>query len=447
MFDISQAQGIIGVGLSGGVGRRSRPLTLKAAGYLRSKGAVRLLGKRVINWIIDALKQQGVTTYLMVTKGKENRYQVKRLIGYGEHLGINVRYSHSRFDKLDHGSADATIMNLEHFRIEQPAFVFPMDSIIDIDLAACVKQHERTGAIITVCVTEVPASQVVDTYGVIVADETRRVVEFVEKPGPARAVELQEQTSTDRLLINAGFYLVDSKALRELGHEREIRKMRETSLDFGRDLLPWLVRQGRPVYVFPVERVGDLGNIPAYLDTMLRVLRGEFRSAQATLGPPTFPERQVWVEPETLHAKDPWSGKTLAERMKSGEVHIGPRVRIGKYVQIAAGVTLEECNVDDECEIYANATIRRSSIGEGSIVGPFAVVEDSVTGVMVEIQSSKGARTHIEGYTAVGDEVTIRAGVHLEDHVLVYPRLKIPRGCRISAHAELTCSDDVMRWL
>lgn len=438
---------VVAVGLAAGEGRRSRPLTLKAKGYLRSKGAVRLLGQRLMDWIVKTLVSEGIYHYIMVTKGKENRYQVKRLLGYGESLGIQVRYSHTRFDKLDRGSADATLLNLEHFNVDAPTFVFPTDSILDVDIRGLLDQHSRNGSVATVLTFDVPAQDAIGKYGVIVTDADGRVVEFIEKPTEEQAAQISQRTGSDVFLTNAGFYMLDARACREVAQCSDIRRMREQRLDFGEDFLPWLVTNGYPVHTRPIGNVGDLGNIPAYLDTMLRVLRGEFPKADAQLGYCYDRARRIWIEPETLHAVDDWSGKTLEQRIQSGEVTIGNHVRIGKYVHIGPGVMLDECNIDDECEVYAYAQIIRSSIGEGSIVGPSARIEDSVCGVMADIQSSRSTPTKLSGFTAIGDEATLRAGVALEDGVTVYPRVKVPRGCYCPPGVELTSAEDVMEWL
>lgn len=438
---------IVAIGLAAGEGRRSRPLTLKAKGYLRSKGAIRLLGQRLMDWIVKALVGEGIYHYIMVTKGKENRYQVKRLLGYGDSLGIQVRYSHTRFDKLDRGSADATLLNMEHFNVLPATLVFPTDSILDVDVSGLLEQHTERRSVATVLTFNVPAQEAIDKYGVIVTDAEGRVTEFVEKPNQEQADRIIERTGSEVFLTNAGFYMLDAAACREVAQCSEIRRMRERSLDFGKDFLPWLVQNDYPVHTRPIGMVGDLGNIPAYLDTMLRVLRGEFPKADAHLGYCYSRDRRIWIEPETLGSVDEWSGRTLEERIDSGEITIGSHVRIGKYVHIASGAHLDECNIDDECEIYADARIVRSSIGEGSIIGPAAEIEDCVCGVMAEIQSSKSSPTYLSGFTAIGDEATVRAGVMLQDGVTVYPRVKVPRGCYCPPGAELTSADDVMEWL
>ena len=56
-------------------------------------------------------------------------------------------------------------------------------------------------------------------------------------------------------------------------------------------------------------------------------------------------------------------------------------------------------------------------------------------GSMSEVRSELSAPTSIERLVALGDEVTVYAGVHLRDDISVYPRLKLPAGiARAAAH-------------
>jgi hypothetical protein len=53
----------------------------------------------------------------------------------------------------------------------------------------------------------------------------------------------------------------------------------------------------------------------------------------------------------------------------------------------------------------------------------------------------------IEDYVALGDEVTVYAGVQLAGDVSVYPRLKIPAGIQVPPGTEITGPADVLRYL
>ena len=443
---------MVGIGLAGGQGVRARPLTLKAPGYLRSKAAMSFLGRRLMRWVIDVLRSEGITQYYVIAHGKENRYQIKVMLGYGEPVGAEVLYSPVKFDSLTKGSADSTLRLMDYWDIKRTALIFPTDSIIDFDLAPMIEQHQRTGAVATIAAMKRIPDEVAEKYGVMMTDEEGRISEFVEKPSLDElrehfGVATREEFESMSLMTNAGFYLVDTVKLRELADDPEIRELRETRLDFGKVLLPWVVGQGYPVHAHPVRRIGDLGNVDDFIETMVDALEGRFESVDRLLGEPFDEETNVWIAPESLAMRDDVSGKTLAEKISDGSVKIGPAVRIGRYCEIGPGVEISDSNLDDDIEIGEGAIIERSQVRDGAIVGPAARLRNVVVGSMSEIRSERGNPTIIADYVALGDEVTVYAGVHLEGNIAVYPRLKIPTGIMVPRNADVTGPADVLRHL
>lgn len=443
---------VIGLGLAAGRGERFRPLTLKAKGYLRAKAAVRFLGLRVLDWLARILRDQGITDFIMVTKGKENRYQVKSIAGYGEALGVRIRYSPVRFDHENTGSADALLTNLDYFDIKGTVFVFPTDSVLDLDLPAMLTAHRQNGALVTIATAHQPAEQIANRYGLIDCAEDGRVRGFLEKPPLEKIYALygkgQVRSQLPPLPTNAGFYLIDGAALCEAARHPEIGMMRNHRFDIGGDMLPWLVLNGYPVYIHEIGRMGDLGNIPSYLETMRDALRGRFISLNGLLAHARpGASDNVMIEDESLEMTDPVSKLTLAEKIKRNLVTIRPPVRIGKYVRVYPGVTLEESNIDDDCEIFEDSTIIRSSIGAGSAIGPYSFIEDTLTGIMVELHSTREHPILLKRFVAIGDEVVVRGGVTLTDSVTIHPRLKVPTGVRIPAQTDVSSADQMLEYL
>jgi len=449
---IPEVSELVGIGLAGGQGVRARPLTLKAPGYLRSKAAMSFLGRRLIRWVIQILSSEGIKEYYVIAHGKENRYQIKVMIGYGEGFGVDVTYSPVKYDALSTGSADSTLRMLEYWDISQTALVFPTDSVIDFDLAPMLEAHEGSGAIVTVAAMVREPDEVAEKYGVLVADDEGRIREFVEKPSLAELREHFQVPDEDEfrrlpLMTNAGFYLLDTARIRELAAGPDIPRLRRRRLDFGKDLLPWLVGHDHPVHVFPVRAIGDLGNVRDYLGTMIDALRGEFAAVDRLLGPPIDAERNVWIAPESLAMHDSTSGKTLADKIAEGMVEIGPAVRIGRFCEIHPDVRISESNLDDDIEVHRGSWIERSQIRDGAVIGPSAQLSEAVVGSMTEIRSEPFNPTSMERFVALGDEVVVHPGVHLADEVSVYPRLKLPSGIRIPAGTEVAGPSDVLRFL
>jgi NDP-sugar pyrophosphorylase family protein len=443
---------VVGIGLAGGQGIRARPLTLKAPGYLRSKAAMSFLGRRLIRWVIQILSSEGIKEYYVIAHGKENRYQIKVMLGYGESFGVDVMYSPVKYDALSTGSADSTLRMLDYWDLGRTALVFPTDSIIDFDLQPMVEAHRSSGAVATIAAMTRPPDEVAEKYGVMLHEDDGRVADFVEKPTLAELreyfhVHSDEQFRDLPLMTNTSFYLVETTALREVANHPEIAEMRRTRLDFGKDLLPWLVRNGYLVRTYPVRRIGDLGNVEDFVDTTVDVLRGNFESVDRLLGPPFDADNNVWIPPETLAMRDAVSGKSLAEKIGEGTVSIGPAVRIGRFCEIGPGVAISESNLDDDVEVREGARISRSQIRDGAIIGAGARVHAAVVGSMSEIGSELDAPTEISDFVALGDEVTVHPGVRLSGNISIYPRLKVPAGIRVPPDTDVTGPADVLRYL
>ncbi|MGH2784747.1 MAG: sugar phosphate nucleotidyltransferase, partial [Actinomycetota bacterium] len=289
-------------------------------------------------------------------------------------------------------------------------------------------------------------------YGVMLTDPDWRIREFVEKPTMSEIYEAFPAPSEADfhrlpLLTNAGFYLVDMGRLRELAEHADVQAMAEERLDFGMDLLPWLVGKGELVHAHPVERIGDLGNVPDYIESMVDALQGRFPSVTRLLGEPYDAEKGIWIDPDSLSMRDGYLNTTLEEKIASGSVTFGGGVRIGKYTEIREGAHLEDCNIDDGCEILQGARVLRSTIRDGARVGRFSTVTDSYVGSMAEIRSLPERRTTVDHFCAVGDEVVLQPGVELSDNVSLYPRVRVPSGAQIPPGSEIRSAEDVMKYL
>ncbi|MEA2533555.1 MAG: mannose-phosphate guanylyltransferase / phosphomannomutase [Actinomycetota bacterium] len=441
---------IVGVILVGGRGERARPITVKAAGYLRSKAAMSFCGKRLIVWLLEGMRRQGVHEFFVVALGKENRYQTKTLVGHGDDLGLNIRYSRVRHDRLNTGSGDATLRSLEYWDIESPALICPADSLYDFSLARLLASHHQRGALLTVAGMARSPSEVAGKYGVMIREDDGRVTHFLEKPS---LNELRRQfhagtgEGAETLMTNAGMYLMDSAAMRKYAHEPELRRLRERRLDFGMDLLPWAADRGLAIYAEPVDHTGDLGTVVDYIETTVDLLRGAFPTLSGLMGTPYDAKRRLWIPAETLQFRDEMSGKSLEEKLEEGLVTLGDNVRLGRYVEIGPGVTIRDSNVDDGVDIGPGVTIEKSAVRDGAIIGAGATLSRSYVGSMAEIGSTEECPTVLEEYVAVGDEALVQPGARLRDRISIYPRLKIPATAAIPPGTEIRDANDVLRWL
>lgn len=408
--------GVVGIGLAGGQGVRARPLTLEAREYLRSKATMCFAGKPLIEWQVVALQEQGIDSFYVIANGRENRYQIKEAIGHGETLGARVRYSRPRMDLHNTGSGEATLSSIEHWGLEGLALVFPTDSLFEFDLREMVRAHRAAGALVTVGTVDRTAEEVADKYGIVLADKSGRLRGFVEKPPLEQVRTLVADPS--RVPINAGLYLIDCKRLRELARNPALRAMAGDKLDWGHDLLPWLVDRGYPIRAAGISKIGDLGNPRDYLDTLTDALAGDYPHMLKRMGPSY--RDNVWIHESSLRLRDSMSRMTLAAKLEFGLVRIGPNVLIGREVEIEPGVSISDSYVGDGVDLHVRCQLRGAAILDGAVVGPDAKVINAHVGVMARVESTSDSITTLDGYSAIGHEVTVHAGATLTG-ARVYP--------------------------
>ncbi|QRX95819.1 sugar phosphate nucleotidyltransferase [Streptomyces noursei] len=433
--------GVSGIALVGGQGVRARPLTLHSPGCLRSKAAMSLAGRSLIEWAVQTLRSQGVDRFFVAANGGQNRAQTKAILEHGERLGVSVRYSRTRFDSGNTGSGEATLRCLEHWDLDGLALVFPSDSVFDFDLDAMIRAHRAADAVVTVASVLRPPAEAAGKYGVVQRGPDGLVRRFLEKPELSELARGGSQVET-----NAGMYLVDCHRLRLAGRESALAALALRSLDWGGDLLPYLAGHGHRVASFPIARFGDLGSPRDYLTTLREVLHDEYPLLSGRIDPPPSPFAGARIHRSSLCLKDEATGRTLAEKITEGTVHIGPGVRIGRDVEIGPGVALTDSDIGDGVDIGAGSVLRGVACGDHSVIGPGARISDTFLGAMVDIRSTVRRPVVLLGFCALGDEVRIGAGTRLSG-VRVYPQLEIHGGLGISPGAELSCLQDVLRGL
>ncbi|MCK2220649.1 NDP-sugar synthase [Actinomadura sp. ATCC 31491] len=417
---------IAAIALAGGRGLRARPLTLEGTGHIRSKAAVPFLGRPLVEWLVTAFRDQGVTDFHIAANGRENRYQVRDALGYGERFGVSVRYSRPGADRRNTGSGQATLSLIEEHDLRGHALVFPTDSLFELDLPGLVRDHVAGGAVVTVATAYRSAREVAGTYGTLVADGTGRVERFVEKPSLAEVAAMA--ADPDRVPINAGLYLVDCARLRALARGRDLAAMAGRGLDWGADLLPWLVAHGHRVISSPLAKVGDLGNPRAYLSTMAEALTGGYPSLRLPRGPV--------IHPSSLERRDAVSGMTLAEKLAGGLVHVGPGAWIGRDVEVGPGVAVRHSYVGDDADLHPWCRLERVACLDGASVGPGARLSDAHVGVMARVESSLRRPAVLDGFTALGHEARVAEGARLSG-VLVYPGVAVAAGAPVPSGAVL----------
>jgi glucose-1-phosphate adenylyltransferase len=103
-----------------------------------------------------------------------------------------------------------------------------------------LQQHVEAGAHVTVGCLEVARSEA-SGFGILHIDETDRIVAFVEKPKDPPAMPGNPAQS----LASMGIYVFDTDFL--IDQVRRDAKDPNSSHDFGKDVIPYIVRNGKAV--------------------------------------------------------------------------------------------------------------------------------------------------------------------------------------------------------
>ena len=234
-----QAMAIV---LAGGRGSRLMELT-----DIRAKPAVYFGGKtRIIDFALSNALNSGIPRIGVATQYKA--HSLIRHLQNGWSFFRNER--NESFDILPAsqrvseenwylGTADAVYQNLDIIGSYAPKYTLVLagDHIYKQDYGVMLEEHVDSGASVTVGCVEVPRMEAVG-FGVMHVDENDRIVDFLEKPADPPAMP----GHPDLALASMGIYVFETEFLAEI--LRDDAADPNSSHDFGKDIVPRLVRDG-----------------------------------------------------------------------------------------------------------------------------------------------------------------------------------------------------------
>ncbi len=231
--------------LAGGRGSRLKQLTDR-----RAKPAVFFGGKfRLIDFTLSNCLNSGVRRIAVLTQYKAHSLLRHLQMGWSflrpeMNEFLDLLPAQQRLDEATwyRGTADAVHQNYDILRAANPLYflVLAGDHIYKMDYSNLLADHVDRGADCTVACVEVPLEQASD-FGVMAVDDSMRIVNFQEKPRhpPAMAGK------PDRALVSMGVYAFTAEFLyAELERDHDDP---DSSHDFGKDIVPALVRRGLAV--------------------------------------------------------------------------------------------------------------------------------------------------------------------------------------------------------
>lgn len=267
--------------LAGGEGKRLYPLTLD-----RAKPAVPFGGRyRIIDVVLSNFVNSGLARIKILTQYKsasleEHIARVWRLSPmldqFIEAIPAQQRTGKSWFK----GSADAVYQCQHVISDEKPELVciFGGDHIYKMDVRQLIDFHVKKSAEATVAVIPVSKKEA-SSFGVIETAPDGRIVGFHEKVADPPSMP----GNPDKCLASMGNYVFDARTL--LDSLEADAKLEDSKHDFGHNILPQLVKDGRAVFAYdfatnevPGEDAHgrgywrDIGTVEAYFEAQMDLI-------------------------------------------------------------------------------------------------------------------------------------------------------------------------------
>jgi glucose-1-phosphate adenylyltransferase len=231
--------------LAGGRGSRLMELTDR-----RAKPAVYFGGKsRIIDFALSNAMNSGIRRVAVATQYKAHSLIRHLQRGWNflrpeRNETFDILPASQRGDGANWylGTADAVYQNIDIIEDLAPRHIVLLagDHIYKMDYEPMLQQHVESGADVTVGCIAVPRLDA-RGFGVMHVDAAGRIVDFVEKPAEPPGIPGRE----DLALASMGIYVFEAGLL--FDQLRRDAADRESQRDFGHDIIPFLVRNGKAV--------------------------------------------------------------------------------------------------------------------------------------------------------------------------------------------------------
>lgn len=381
--------------LAGGAGERLSVLCeSRAKPMLRFGGTYRMIDFTLSNCVNSAIYQVGVVAQyiprsLIQHIGTGQPWDLDRMTG-----GIDVLQPHADRKGYEwyRGTADAVYRNLFFVEEKQPEQVLVLagDHIYRARYDEMVAFHQFNKADVTVGITEVPEAES-GRFGIVALDEDDRIVEFQEKPARPRSN-----------MASMGIYVFNTEVL--ISRLRE-DACRDSSHDFGRDILPRMVASGDRVFGYPFDGYWrDVGTLEAYWAANMDLVVELPPFNLYDLEGPIYTRTELWPPAKTGPCASVTRSLISAGCIINGTVRSSV---LSPAVYVEAGAVVEDSVLFGRVFVGRDARIHRAIIDGGANIGPGARVGfgDNYTPNYEEPQNLN------TGLTIVGRETRVPAGV------------------------------------
>ena len=332
---------VVAMLLAGGQGSRLGVLTRKIA-----KPAVPFGGKyRIIDFPLSNCVNSGIEAVGILTQ-----YQplvLNEYIGNGQpwdldgmHSGVNCLSPYQAVDGADwySGTANAIFQNINYIDRYDPEYVVVLsgDHIYKMDYNKMLEYHKEKNAACTIAVIDVPLEEA-SRFGILNTHEDGEIYEFDEKPEKPKSTH-----------ASMGIYIFSYKELRKYLIEDDENK--NSSHDFGKDVLPAMLNAGERMFAYPFEGYWkDVGTIDSLWEANMDLL-----------------DPNVTLDLKDIYSRNPMM----------------PPHFVSNDAVIQNSLVADGCNVYGNLEfsiLFSVVTIGKGATINSSIIMPGAVIEEGAT--------------------------------------------------------------------
>ncbi len=373
--------------LAGGRGSRLMELTDK-----RAKPAVPFGGKsRIIDFALSNALNSGIRRIGVATQYKAhslirhmqrgwNFFRPERNEGF-DILPASQRVSE---DGWYSGTADAVYQNLDIILTYSPKYIVILagDHIYKMDYEPMLQQHVNSGADVTIGCLEVPREEATG-FGVMAIDTSFTITDFVEKPKDPPHVP----GNPDVALASMGIYVFETEFL--AGLLRRDAADKKSSHDFGKDIIPYVVKNGKAVaHLFSQSCVRseleagsywrDVGTVDAYWQANVDLTDTVPELDLYDKDWPIWTYGEVTPPAKFVHDIAGRRGHAVSSLVSGGCIVSGAAIKralLFTGVRVNSFSTLEEAVVLPRVNIGRNASLKKVVIDsdvvipEGLVVG------------------------------------------------------------------------------
>lgn len=367
--------------LAGGEGKRLYPLTKD-----RAKPAVPFGGRyRIIDFVLNNFINSGFFKIKVLTQYKSDSLNKHITRGWAlspflnQYVDLAPAQMRTGSDWY-RGTADAIYQNVFHITDEDPDYVciFGGDHIYKMDVSQMLDYHKEKKADLTISAIPIPIEEAHE-FGIIEVDDDWKLINFVEKPQTAPK---SIPGNPNMCLASMGNYIFNKDSLLKALEEDE--KIENSNHDFGKNVIPMMLNEGKRIYVYNFNDNAfpgmsdrergywmDVGSIDAYWQANMDLLDYDPELNLYSQAWPlrTFnynypPAKFIWEEGERvgMATNSMVSEGCIVSGAGLSRCVLSPKVKVNSFSQISESILME--NV----EIGRHSRIKKAIIDKNVIV-------------------------------------------------------------------------------